>query len=271
MRNKIIIIVFIIISIFISYLIGSKIQINNYNKQMITLENNIKNLKIQHQKDITEMVSNNIMLENQYKIAIKDLESRISDLSSSSIVADEIDIHYLIEGSLKDLPSDLTTLIYKNHVFVPIDFIATEMGSTFNISENWLEIGRPIFTEKFIASELMISDESSPNEIEFLLGSTLDSQTYVNECTGNIESRYEYDGVTIISGRMFEVNKPVIATMRGITIGSTEAEVLEAYGNPNSYGSYDNKWVYGTYKAGLWFIFNAEGKVESFKKYIIDC
>jgi len=118
-------------------------------------------------------------------------------------------------------------------------------------------------------NQQIINSNSSLNEINKTLGQPLSKKTYENDITGVEETEAIYNGAEVITGRNITVHKPVLKTYRGITISSTKEEVKAKYGEPNIELSDKQKWVYGTYKANLWFEFK-ENKVSSFGIYHID-
>lgn len=163
-----------------------------------------------------------------------------------------------------------------NNIYVPLNFINTGFGKSIKQEgegqENkWVTIGNAsVIREGFRPTkQQIINAKSSLSELNTVLGEPISKKTYENEVTGIEETEATYKGVEVITGRNIRVHRPVLETYRGITISTTREEVKGRYGEPNSEMSDNQRWIYGTYKANLWFEFK-ENKVSSFGVYHID-
>lgn len=275
MKNRMPSIIIIFFLVALSFLIGNLVQkaiitkatneqnsITNY--EIIKENENLKNQLITAQRDI-DMLKKEI---DNYQSNLSDFRPETSD---NNIDISILDKKYMINGNLRDMSENQVTFQYKNDYYVPLSFITKELGITFEEDPDWIVIGNSILDEGFFPNkEKTLTKDSPPNQFEAILGKPISSETYINECTGSEETIYKYDGATLITGRSIEITKPVMKTMRGITIGATKEEVEKVYGTRSHYDSIDDHWIYGSYKASLWFEFEND-RVIKFGILLIDC
>lgn len=272
--NIFIILVFLVIAFISGFLIQKSnisIKIDNENDYLSVItdlkkENEIlKNRLLDVETDVDILTNENNEL--RFELSNNEIESENYKTIEVSIVEKD----FIIEGSSRKMAKNQMSLLYNDDIYVPVSFLVSELGRTVQENDNWINIGDNVLNEGFLPNkEIIINEYSDPDTYEELFGKPNAVKTYINECTGNQESKYEYDGVILITGRSIEITKPVLTTLRGITIGSTKEDVEKAYGTRALYDSTEDHWIYGSYKNGLYFEFE-NGKVIKFGNFILDC
>lgn len=200
-----------------------------------------------------------------------------SRLKKNQIIVNKKDMRYLIDYTRRDLHNDFFTLFYDEEYYVPISFLTYELGKDFRISMDVIFINeKGIPREGFKRIDSFLPSTFTRSEFQKNAGKPLSSEEYEDQCTGVHMVTDYYDGITIYFGKTeegpkvfwFKMDKPIFATNRGVTIGSTVEELEGAYGTGGKMG---NTIFYGEKSKYICFVIE-EGKVkEIIASYDADC
>jgi hypothetical protein len=194
----------------------------------------------------------------EYEETIRDLETKVSTIKAekedllkqidqhkfenrldiNQIVVNKTDMRYLIDYTLRFFPDEFFTFFYDEEYYVPISFLTRELGKDLRISNDVIFINHQgIPKEGIKRTDSFLNSTFTRSDFQNIAGRPLTSEEYVDECTGVHMVTDYYDGITVYYGKnedvvvfWFEMDKPIFATHRGITIGSKVEELEDAYG-----------------------------------------
>lgn len=258
-------------------------EINSLNERIISLEeenqqylNKINSLEKSNQEYLNEIQLNEeyiavIEADNKYlKEEADQLENKIMELKNEEIMALQSNEVISTKTSAQEYGIDATTLHfiddseyflkYDERVFIPIDFIKAFYGITTDYGSYLLIKDLPL--EKYLIKAEGVVKLEYEDLKDFLETAKIKEQDDYNTI-------YELDGLEIgfvEAGSYYVLTKPLYMTERGITIGSTRAEVQKAYGKLGT----ENEDVWSTFNRNAEF-FGTHFYFKDDKVYKIVC
>lgn len=204
--------------------------------------------QLEKEIDHLEAVINELSTENRL------LKSNTKPESNTFFI-EKKDMKYLIEYEYRSFPSNLYTLMYENEYYVPISFIAKELGERLNImDDSVIVIGDTITSEGLVRTDYFLNSRFERIQFQKVLGMANKTESNYDPCLqGDITTDY-YDGLTvayeydqelmIYKVLSLQLDESILTTSRGITVGSTLNEVQLKYGIGRKVD--ENKVSYGT-------------------------
>jgi hypothetical protein len=159
---------------------------------------------------------------------LQNVNNNLSQKDDNQVIEESMNNKLLtFDGAPRTLPDNMVSLKYKNQNFVPLQLFTSIMGISVSNDGNFIQIGNnAIINEGFRPNtDTTINEKSSLSDLSKILGKPIFQKSYMNEVIGQKEELVKFNGVEITTTRDITINKPVLETYRGITIGSTMNDV----------------------------------------------